>query len=515
MNRRDFLKQSALVAGASIFGGSVFGAGVSFSNKTMSFRVGKKRPNFLFILIDDMGWKDAGFMGGRYYETPNIDELACEGMVFTSAYANAPNCAPTRACFLTGQHSTRHGVITVGSSFRGASADRRLIPVENIATLGTEHVTIAEVLRSAGYVSASMGKWGLGDPPPLDTLGPCEQGFNVNIGGYATGHPNQYFSPYDNDWLPDGPVGEYLTDRLSDEAISFIETNKDRPFFLYLTHYAVHTPLEAKQDLEDYYNTPEKVADQTTLPKHDNATYAAMVHSVDEGIGRIMKRLKELKLDEDTVVVFFSDNGGHGDYTDMHPLRGAKGIFYEGGIREPMFVRWKNHVKPGTTCDVPVIGTDFFPTFLEQAGVKKPEGKILDGLSIVPLLKGESSLAREAIFWHFPAYLESYVADPEARDAKFRSRPVSVIRKGKWKLLQFFEEWLLDGDWGTIETNNAIELYDLEADIGEQDNRAHSSSPNYNPTKRNELLNDLIAWQEEIGAPNSLADMPENPEYTG
>ncbi len=517
MNRRDFLKQSALVAGTSLFGGSAFGAGVSFANKTMSFKVGKKRPNFVFILIDDMGWRDVGFMGGRYYETPNTDKLASEGMVFTSAYANAANCAPTRACFLTGQYSSRHGIYTVASSARGASSTRRLIPVTNDETLNTEHVTFAEVLKSAGYVSASMGKWHMGDPP---TLGPCEQGFNINVGGRAAGGPytgDQYFAPYENPWLlPEGPVGEYLTDRLTDEAISFIETNKDKPFFLYLTHYAVHTPLEAKQDLVDYYNTPEKVADRTTLPKHDNATYAAMIHSTDEGIGRIMKKLEELKLDEDTIVTFFCDNGGVHSHTDMYPLRGAKGMFYEGGIREPMIVRWKNHIKPGTTCDVPVIGTDFFPTFLEQAGVKKPEGKILDGVSIVPLLKGETGLSRESIFWHFPAYLEmgSPVSN-EARDGTFRTRPVSVIRKGKWKLLQFFEEWLLDGGWGTIETNNAIELYDLEADIGEQDNRAHSSSPNYNPTKRNELLNDLIAWQNSVGAPNSSSDMPANPGYSG
>ena len=512
MNRRDFLKQSALVAGASIFGGSAFGAAVSFTNKTMSFKVGKKRPNFVFILIDDMGWMDVGFMGGRYYETPNIDKLASEGMVFTSAYANAANCAPTRACFLTGQHSSRHGIYTVANSDRGESSTRRLIPVTNTTTLGTEHVTFAEVLKPAGYVSASMGKWHMGDPP---THGPCEQGFNINIGGHAIGNPytgDHHFAPYENPWLlPEGPVGEYLTDRLSDEAISFIETNKDRPFFLYLTHYAVHTPLQAKQDLEDYYNSPEKVADKTTLPKHDNATYAAMVHSVDEGIGNIMKKLKELKLDEDTIVTFFCDNGGYQGATDMYPLRGAKGMFYEGGIREPMIVRWTNHVKPGTTCDVPVISTDFFPTFLEQTGVKKPEGKILDGESLVPLLKGESSLSREAIFWHFPAYLAG--GDSESRDWTFRTRPVSVIRKGKWKLLQFFEEWLLDGGWGTIESNNAIELYDLEADIGEQDNCAHSSSPNYNPVKRDELLNDLIAWQNSVGAPNSSSDMPENPEY--
>ncbi len=500
MNRRAFLKASVAGVGMTAFGSGIAGAGLEVGNKSAGLNFGKRRPNILFFMIDDMGWRDVGFMGSKYYQTPHIDKLASQGMVFTDAYANAANCAPTRACFLTGQYGPRHGIYTVGGSARGVSADRRIIPTENITVLASDHITMAEVLKTAGYVSASMGKWHMGDPP---THGPCEQGFDVNIAGNATGTPaGGYFVPYNNPQLPDGPAGEYLTDRLSDEAISFIETNKDRPFFLYLTHYAVHTPTQAKQELIDYYNTPEKVADRTTLPDQDNATYAAMIHSVDEGIGRILKRVKDLQLEKNTIVIFFCDNGGT-PVTDMYPLRGRKGMFYEGGIREPMIMKWPGKVKPGSSCDVPVIGVDFFPTFMEVAGAKKPDDKILDGESLVPLLAGGGALSRDAIFWHFPAYLE--VGDDESRDPTFRTRPVSVIRKGQWKVLQFFEEWVLDGGWTTIDTNKAIELYDLENDLGETTNLAAT-----NTTKRDELLNDLIAWQQSVNAP---ADFAANPGY--
>lgn len=496
MNRRDFLKS----CGAIVAGGFVL------SNRAMEARLGSERPNIVFILIDDMGWTDAGFMGSRYYETPNIDKLAGRGMVFTNAYANAANCAPTRACLLTGQYSPRHGVYTVGSSGRGASKDRRLIPIANDTTLDASHITIAEALKPAGYTSACMGKWHMGDDPEL---GPIGQGFNVNIGGGGRGSPyaGTYFSPYHNPCLPDGPAGEYLTDRLNDEALSFIEANRSSPFFLYLTHYAVHTPLQAKADLIAKYKS------KPPSDGHRNPTYAAMIDSVDQGVGRIMDKLDELKLTDNTVIFFFSDNGGFGGATSNQPLRGFKGMFYEGGIREPMIVRWPVKVKPGTTCDVPVISIDFFPTILEMAGIKrdpaglepKPADLILDGESIVPLLEGRTSLNRQAIFWHFPAYLQGDYSG--SRDDKFRTRPVGVVRKGKWKLLQYFEEWVLDGGLDTIKTNNAIELYDLENDIGETTNLA-----NINTAKRDEMLNLLTNWQKSIGAP---IPTERNPDYTG
>ncbi|MGB2823060.1 MAG: sulfatase, partial [Phycisphaerae bacterium] len=275
----------------------------------------RRKPNIIRNFIDDLGWRDVSFMGSKFYETPNIDRLASGGMVFTRAYANAPNCAPTRACLMSGQYTPRNGVYTVGSSERGQSRFRKLIPIKNNTILDAKVVTIAEALKPAGYITASMGKWHLGD----GETGPVGQGFDVNVGGNTAGNPRGYFSPYRNKDLPDGPKGEYLTDRLTDEALKFIEASRDRPFFLYLTHYAVHTPIQAKKDLIAKYKGKKPDGGQ------NNAAYAAMIESTDQGVGRIMDKLDELKLADDTVVVFFSDNGGYGGVTSMAPLRGAKG----------------------------------------------------------------------------------------------------------------------------------------------------------------------------------------------
>jgi len=487
MDRRNFLKKCAAVGAG----------GFVLSNSALEVHAGGKRPNIIFIMIDDMGARDVGFTGSEYYETPNIDKLAGGGMIFTNAYANAANCAPTRACFLTGQYTPRHGVYTVGSSARGSSSNRRLIPIVNDTTLDSQHITIAEAIKPAGYVSASMGKWHMGTDPDL---GPVGQGFDVNVGGFSAGSPpGGYFSPYKNPELSNGPDGEYLTDRLTDEALKFIEANKNRPFFLYMTHYAVHTPIQAKAELTAKYQ------DKPPSNGQDNPKYAAMIDSVDQGVGRMMDKLDELNLTDNTVVFFFSDNGGYAGATSNQPLRGFKGTFYEGGIREPMAVRWPGVVKAGTKCDTPVISTDFFPTMLEMAGAKAPGGKVLDGQNIVPLLRGRSGFNREPIFWHFPAYLQGNVAG--ARDSKFRTRPVGVVRKGRWKLMQYFEEWALDGGRGKIDTNNAIELYDLEADISETTNLA-----NVNKAKRDELLDLLIEWQNSVNAPIPTV---QNPGYTG
>ena len=477
MDRRNFLKRCAAVGAG----------GYLLSNKSVDVNVKHKRPlNIVFLMIDDMGQRDVGFMGSDYYETPKIDKLAGQGMVFTDAYANAANCAPTRACFLTGQYGPRHGVFTVGDPARGSSSDHRVIPIANDTTLDSHHVTMAELLGPAGYVSINIGKWHMGNDPEL---GPIGQGFDENDGGNETGGPKGgYFSPWNNPELPSGPDGEYLTDRLTDEAVDFIERHQDRPFFLYLPHYAVHTPIQGKEDLIAKYQ------DKPPSNGQDNPTYAAMVDSVDQSVGRIMAKLEELDLVENTVVFFFSDNGGHSGATSNFPLRGFKGTFYEGGIREPMIVRWPGVTRAGSTCNEPVIGIDFFPTMLEIAGVTKPADKLLDGVSILPLLKGADSLGREAIFWHFPCYLQNQVVG--ARDPKFRTRPVGVIRKGNFKLMQFFEEWVLDGGWDARETNNAIELYDLGSDPYETTNLA-----NTNPAKRDELLNMLIAWQTSVNAP--------------
>lgn len=444
------------------------------------------KPNIVFILIDDLGWKDLGYMGSEYYETPNIDLLAKNGMIFAQAYANAPNCAPTRACLLSGQYSPRHGVYTVARPDRGDPKNRRLIPIANSTTVPLEHIMIPEALKPAGYRSAAIGKWNVGNLP-------VEQGFNVGFPGTGfQGHFNK--------------EGECLADHLTDKAVEFIKENNPEktgsPFFLYLAHYAVHTPIQAKDSLIVKYQEKQGVG------CHNDPTYAAMIESIDQSVAKVKEILEELGLEESTLLIFFSDNGGHGSYTCQKPLRGGKGMLYEGGIREPMFAYWPGKIKPGSICEKPIISTDFYPTFLELAGLEKPEDYILDGVSIVPLLKGEDTVTRDVLFWHFPAYLNSYEGmRDESRDPIFRTRPVSVIRKGNWKLLQFHEEWELDGGQESILVNNALELYNLAVDIGEKNNLAAVETE-----KRDELLNGLIKWQHEIGAPIPGEN---NPKYEG
>jgi len=445
------------------------------------------KPNIVFILIDDLGWKDVGFMGAKYYETPNIDRLAKGGMIFTQAYANAANSAPTRACLLTGQYAPRHGLYTVANSDRGKPEDRRLIPVTNNESVALEHISIAEALKPAGYVTAAIGKWHIGRTP-------VEHGFDIGFDRNTLGYGNNHFNT----------EGEYLADKLTDEAVKFIEENNPiltgRPFFLSLSHHAVHTPIQAKKELSEKYALKEGIG------CHNNPVYAAMIESVDESVNRIVNTLQELDLVNNTILIFFSDNGGHGTYTCQKPLRGGKGMYYEGGIREPMFVYWPGRIKPGSVCDVPVISTDFYPTFLDLAGVDKPEDYILDGVSIIPLLEGKATLNRTSLFWHFPAYLEAYAGLKEdSRDPLFRSRPVSVIRKGDWKLLLFHEEWILDGGRQNILENNSVELYNLKEDIGERNNLC-----NADPEIRNDLLDDLLQWLDETGA---IIPSDANPQY--
>ena len=376
------------------------------------------------------------------------------------------------------QRPRRTGVYTVGSPERGKSHLRKLIPTPNRTTLEPKSVTIAEVLKTAGYVSASIGKWHLGNDPGD---GPISQGFDVNIGGNHTGHPRSYFSPYNNDNIEDGPLGEYLTDRLTGEALRFIEDNRDRPFFLYLPHFAVHTPIQAKEEIIRKYR---KKKDSS----RNNPAYAAMIESVDRGVGRILDRLDELGLTDKTVVFFFSDNGGHANFTSMAPLRGSKGMLYEGGIRVPLIVRWPGRIEPGTTCEIPVISTDFYPTILEMTGSPKPSGKILDGKSLVPLLTQTGTLKRKSIFWHFPAYLEAY----NKNQGDWRTTPAGAVRNGDWKLLEFFED-------------GRLELYNLKDDIGEKNNLAGTF-----PDKVNELHREMLDWRKSINAP---VPAERNPEY--
>ncbi|KPK43590.1 MAG: hypothetical protein AMK72_13120 [Planctomycetes bacterium SM23_25] len=427
-----------------------------------------RKCNILFILIDDLGWRDVGFMGSRYYQTPHIDKLAGEGMIFTRAYTNGPNCAPTRACLLSGQYTPRHGVYTVGTSARGSSRHRKLIPIKNTTTLDAKVVTIAEALKSAGYTTASMGKWHLGSGP---VTGPRGQGFDVNVGGNQAGSPRSYFSPYRNRDLPNGPKGEYLTDRLTDEAIKFIKANKTKPFFLYLPHYAVHTPIQAKKELIAKYKGKAPSGGQ------GNPAYAAMIESTDQGVGRIMDALDELKLADNTVVFFFSDNGGVGRITSNAPLRGAKGMLYEGGVRVPLAVRWPGKIKPGSKCDTPVIGIDFYPTILQMAGAARPAGQVLDGESLVGLMTAGRPPKRKAIFWHFPCYLQA------AGRGRWRTTPAGAVQQDDWKLIEFFED-------------GRLELYNLADDLGEKNDLAAKM-----PQRTKQMHELLKAWRKSLGAP--------------
>ncbi len=466
------------------FARALFVIGLMMANVVNGFT--QERPNIVFIFMDDLGWTDVGYMGSRYYETPNIDRLARKGMIFTQAYANAANCAPTRACLLTGQYSPRHQVYTVASSARGESVDRRLIPTENHRTVPLDKITVAESLKEAGYITAAIGKWHIGNKPQ-------EQGFDFSIDRNQMNVKGHFRKD-----------GAYLTDLLTDEAISFMERNNPnktkKPFFLYLAHHAVHTPIQAKT--EDI----EKFESKEGSGCHRNGTYAAMIKSMDESVARVQHKLEALELSENTVLIFFSDNGGHGTYTCQKPLRGGKGMYYEGGIRVPMFAYWQGKIEAGTQCNVPVISTDFYPTFLELAHQRKPANHLLDGVSIAPLFEGKNEINRHAIYWHFPAYLEAYAGLKNAsRDTTFRTRPVSVIRKGAWKLMMFHEEWVLDGGLDQMDSNHAIELYNLEEDPGEVKDLSQMETE-----KRQALLHDLMSWQKLINAP--IPDV-ENSEY--
>jgi len=452
--RREFLKRMGFAAAsARYFAGLSMLAGCVSAGKRP---VAKRPPNIVFVFIDDLGFRDPSCYGSKYYETPNIDKLAGEGTLFTSAYANAPNCAPSRACLMSGQYTPRHGVYTVGSPERGQARLRKLIPIANKTNLDTKFVTIPEALKAVGYTSACIGKWHLGDKEPFR---PADRGFDVVF----RKDRGAYFNKQ----------GEYLTDRLTDEAVKFIEDSKNRPFFLYLSHHAVHTPIQAKKELIEKYK--KKKGDDV----HNNPTYAAMIESMDESVGSVLDKLDELSLTDNTVVIFFSDNGGYANATSMSPLRGSKGMLYEGGIRVPMIVRWPGRTRPVSVCDVPVIGVDFYPTLLEMTGAPKPSGHLLDGESIVNLLKGAASLKRKAIFWHFPAYLEPY----NERQRPWRTTPAGAVRQGDWKLIEFFED-------------GKVELYNLKDDIGEKNDLAETM-----PAKAKELQRLLVEWRKSVNAP--------------
>lgn len=312
-----------------------------------------QKPNIILINVDDLGWKDLGFMGSAYYETPNIDRLAGQGMVFYQAYAAAANCAPSRACMMSGRNTPSHGVYTVDNSERGNSKTRKIIPTPNRDFLPDSIYTLAMMLADNGYVNGTFGKWHINEDP-------LDHGFHVNVGGSHRGNPGSggYFSPYNIDFIENGPDGEYLTDRLTDEALRFIEENSDSPFFLYIPFYSVHTPIMGKQELIDRFSGKPGSEGQ------DRAEYAAMVASVDENVGRLLEALDKMMLTENTLLIFTSDNGGIRDISYQNPLRAGKGSYYEGGIRVPLIIRWPGTIPAGSTTDFPVTNMDFYPTIM-------------------------------------------------------------------------------------------------------------------------------------------------------
>ena len=328
------------------------------------------KPNIVLINVDDLGWADLACQGSKYYKTPNVDRLASQGMRFTNAYAAASNCAPSRACMLTGQYGPRHGVYTVSNSNRGKAEHRKLIPVRNTTSISEDNLTIAGLLETADYQTISIGKWHVSNDP-------LRNGFDQNVAGSRIGHPGAkeggYHSPFNYPNCVSDKEGEYLTDRLTDEAISFATKNKDKPFFLYLPFYTVHTPIQPKADKKKKWKAVEK------QPGQHSASYAAMVESMDENVGRLMASLDELGIAERTVVIFTSDNGGVWSLSHQDPLRAGKGSYFEGGIRVPLVVRWPGEVDAGTTNDEPVINVDFMPTIAEIAAVKIPAGKQMMG----------------------------------------------------------------------------------------------------------------------------------------
>ncbi len=488
----------------------------------------ERRPNVVFFLVDDLGWRDLGCYGSQFYETPHIDRLAGQGIRFTQAYAACHVCSPTRASIMTGKYPARLQ-LTDWLPGRKDFPFQQLKNVETHQHLPLEEITLAEALKAHGYRTAHIGKWHLGE----ESYGPLQQGFEHQIPQWNKGWPKAgYHAPFQMDGLDDRP-GEYLTDRLTDEALQFIEASQEQPFFLYLSHFAVHDPIQGRADLVQKYQTKLAEMQRDDLPAfvlegnpddnqphsrndlnskltktawsefrvlpertvkikqhQDNVQFAAMVESVDESLGRILAKLAALHLADDTIVILFSDNGGmsaanfgsptrkiaadqldEAYSTSNLPLRGAKGWLYEGGIREPLIVHWPGHGQPGKVCEVPVISTDFYPTVLDMLGLPMQVDQHMDGISLAPLINGADTLEREALYWHFPHYSNHGMQSPGG-----------AIRVGDYKLLQYFE-------------NQTVQLFDLKQDLGEQHDLCTTE-----PAITAKLLRMLHAWQKDVAA---------------
>lgn len=459
----------------------VLGTSVSAQNE---------HPNFLFILVDDLGWADVGVNGSTYFETPNIDKLASKGMLFTNGYAESM-CSPTRASIMTGKHPARLKM----TNWVGAPQPEKykwntiLRSASYVEALPLEEVTLPESMNAGGYETYFIGKWHLGKP---EKYWPEHQGFETNIAGCSWGAPvggDKFFSPYDNPRLPDGPKGEHLPDRLAKETIKFLERAHDRPFFTYLSFYSVHSPWMGRKDLIEKYEQKDKSESEWRQErwirfdkKQNNAVYAAMIEAMDTAIGDVLKSLEETGQDKNTVVVFISDNGGASEVTSNDPLRAGKCFLYEGGIRVPMIVSWPGQIEAGSVSDVPVSSTDFYPTILELAGLPQEPENHMDASSFASLLKGEN-YNRKELFWHYPHYEGGF-------------EPASAIRSGDWKLIEFYEE-------------SRVELYNLKDDIGEH----HNLTAQF-PGKAQELRDKLYVWRTEVNASEPTPNPNFNPFET-
>ena len=458
--------------------------------------------NVVFILIDDMGWTDAAPFGSTFYETPYLERLASESMRFTNGYAACPVCSPTRASILTGKYPARLRQ-TDWIPGRSDRDDQKLLQVEDLNYLDLEHETLADILKESGYTTAHIGKWHLGIG---DEYFPENRGFDINIAGNERGSPPNYFYPYrrtfgsDNsqvyqltDLVADGEEGEYLTDRLGEEAALFIENHKNEPFFLHFSQYAVHTPLQSRPDLVEKYETRytpytdssdfSYEGNRPVRVEHNHPTYAGMVESMDTSVGRILQALDDHGIADRTIVIFFSDNGGlstsEGWPTANVPLRTGKGWLYEGGIRVPMLIKWPGVSDVERTCDVPVSSVDFVPTILDMLGLSENLPEQVDGTSITPLLQGEESLDRSVLYWHYPHYSNQ------------GSGPGGALRSGHLKLIENYED-------------GSVELYDLNADLSEQNNLAATM-----PQIADSLQQKLADWRASLNA-----QMPTgNPNY--
>lgn len=445
-----------------------------------SVLIAADKPNIVFIMADDLGWQDVGFAGAKFFETPHIDRFASQGMIFTAAYTGGPNCAPTRACLMSGTYTPRHQIYTPGGQSKGDTKYMRLlVPARGhkdkklakkaaaqfriTNSLDPNFVCIPEVLKSVGYKSARLGKWHLGE----DT-----QGFDLSSSNGKGGPGGKFYGNVD--------VAEQLTDR----AVKFVEDNRDGPFFLYLSHWDVHTPHRARKAVVEKYK--EKLGKLSSdQQKKFNPVYAGMIEAVDTSVGRVVAKIDELGIAKNTLIIFISDNGGLPKVSQLDPLRGQKGSLFEAGVRVPACMRWNGKIKAGSTCDTPITSVDFLPTFASLGGAKLPGKQPIDGTDISPLLSG-SEIDERSIFWHYPLYLQGRgltIKVPGGKTYSWRGFPSTSLRRGDWKLIEFHED-------------NSIGLYNLKNDVGEKNNVAKA-----NPKLAKQLRDELDAWQAGTNAP--------------